>query len=99
MVGVAFPMGTIFVNVVGSFVMGIVVEVIVHKFDGSTALRSFFATGVLGGFTTFSAFSLDFAQLFERGEYGLAMTYLTVSVVGSILALFAGLAMARMALQ
>jgi CrcB protein len=99
MVGVAFPVGTLFVNVVGSFVMGIVVEIILHKFDGSTALRSFFATGVLGGFTTFSAFSLDFAQLFERGEYGLAMTYLTVSVVGSILALFAGLAMARMALQ
>lgn len=99
LVGIAFPAGTLVVNVLGSFLMGIAVEVIVHKFEGSTAMRAFIATGVLGGFTTFSAFSLDFAQLFERGEYGLAMIYVTVSVVASIVALFAGLAMARMALQ
>jgi CrcB protein len=99
LVGVAFPAGTLFVNVLGSFLMGLVVEAIVMRYDGSTALRAFIATGVLGGFTTFSAFSLDFAQLFERGEYGLAMVYLIVSVVASIVALFAGLSVARMALQ
>lgn len=99
LVGVGFPAGTLFVNVAGSFVMGILIEVIVHKLDGSTALRAFAATGVLGGFTTFSAFSLDFAQLFERGEHGMAVAYLVASVVGSIAAVFAGLGMARVVLQ
>jgi CrcB protein len=57
--------------------------------------RLFLATGVLGGFTTFSAFSLDAALLFERGQPGLAAIYVLASVIGSIAALFAGLALVR----
>jgi CrcB protein len=96
--GTAFPAGTLFVNVAGSFLMGIIVEIILHRFDGSPELRTFAATGVLGGFTTFSAFSLDFALLLERGDHGLAAVYLIASVAASIVALFAGLGIARMAL-
>ena len=96
--GLAFPVGTLFVNVVGSFLMGVLVEVVLQRFDGSPELRTFAATGVLGGFTTFSAFSLDFALLFERGEYGLAIIYMVASVTASIVALFTGLMVARMAL-
>lgn len=98
MFGLAFPVGTLFVNVVGSFLMGVLVEVVLQRFDGSPELRTFAGTGVLGGFTTFSAFSLDFALLFERGEYGLAIIYMVASVTASIVALFTGLMVARMAL-
>lgn len=88
-----FPLAIITVNVLGSFLMGVFVVVAAQK--GLTALNPFVMTGVLGGFTTFSAFSLEAVTLFERGDYGAAGLYVGLSVVLSIAALVAGLALAR----
>jgi fluoride exporter len=93
--GVGFPWGTLAVNIAGSLAMGLVIGLAASKFQLTNELRVFVATGVLGGFTTFSAFSLDFALLFERRDYGLAGLYLAGSVGLSILALFAGLYLVR----
>jgi CrcB protein len=93
--GVGFPWGTFAVNIVGSLAMGLVIGLAASKFQLTNELRVFAATGILGGFTTFSAFSLDFALLFERRDYGLAGLYLAGSVGLSILALFAGLYLVR----
>lgn len=93
--GVNFPWGTFAVNILGCFIMGLVVALGAHKFNMTSEMRVFIATGLLGGFTTFSAFSLDFALLFERKELGLAGLYLAGSVGLSILALFAGLHLVR----
>jgi fluoride exporter len=89
--GPNFPWGTVAVNVIGSFVMGAFIELLARRWQGSAELRLFVATGILGGFTTFSAFSLDFAVLWERGAGGQAIAYAAGSVVVSLLALFAGL--------
>jgi CrcB protein len=76
--------------------MGIFIEVLARRFGGaSNELRLFVATGILGGFTTFSAFSLDVAVLWERGAALHALAYVLASVVGAILALFLGLWLAR----
>lgn len=93
--GLGFPWATVAVNLVGCFAMGLFVEWLARVAGGSTALRLFVTTGVLGGFTTFSAFSLDFATLFERGALGPAFAYLLLSVVGSLAGVFAGLAVGR----
>lgn len=87
--------GTLAVNIVGSFAMGVLAAYLALKGEVAQPWRLFLATGVLGGFTTFSAFSLDTALLFERGELGLSALYVGVSVVGSIAALFAGLWIVR----
>jgi CrcB protein len=89
--GLGFPWGTLTVNIAGSFLMGTLIALGAHKFHLSNEMRVLVATGILGGFTTFSAFSLDFVFLFERKDYGLAAFYLAGSVGFSILALFAGL--------
>lgn len=94
-----FPWSTFIVNVVGSFLMGVLVEVIALRHAASPELRTFLLTGVLGGFTTFSAFSLDFAALVERKASGVAALYVASSVTLAILALFAGLHIARQVLQ
>ena len=96
--GTAFPWGTLTVNIVGSFLMGVVVELIALKFSASQELRAFFAVGILGGFTTFSSFSLDAAFLFERGEFGSAMLYVLSSALGGLFALFAALYLVRQVL-
>jgi len=95
--GTTFPLGTLTVNVVGSFLMGAIAGWLAFRAgEGwSQPLRLFLATGILGGFTTFSAFSLDTALLWERGEAGLALGYVTASVILSILGLAAGLALVR----
>ena len=93
--GPGFPWGTLFVNVAGCLAMGVLVELIARKFGASQEVRLIVATGILGGFTTFSAFSLDAAVLWERGSQGLAALYVGASVAGSIAALFAGLWLAR----
>lgn len=93
--GAVFPWGTLTVNIIGSFAMGLFIEILARKLNASQEVRLFVATGVLGGFTTFSAFSLDVAVLWERGAAGPAAAYVSVSVVVSILALFAGLWLAR----
>ena len=86
-------------NVLGCFLMGIVVEAVALKFSVSQEMRAFLTTGVLGGFTTFSAFALDFAVLTERKANVLAWGYLGASVVLSVFALFAGLWLMRNVLQ
>lgn len=93
--GTAFPWGTLTVNVVGSLAMGLIVAWFAFKGDASQHWRLFLTTGILGGFTTFSAFSLDVALLYERGEVGLAALYVLLSVAVSIAGLFAGLALVR----
>ena len=93
--GTAFPYGTMTVNVVGSLVMGLLAAYFAFRGDASQHWRLFLTTGILGGFTTFSAFSLDVALLYERGELGLAALYVAVSVAASIAALFAGFALVR----
>ncbi|MCB1351376.1 MAG: fluoride efflux transporter CrcB [Rhodobacteraceae bacterium] len=89
-VGNAFPWGTLCVNVVGSFIMGIAAMLLVRRSDlGLQHMAPFFMTGILGGFTTFSAFSLETVLLVERGRADLAFAYVAASVVLG-LAAFAG---------
>jgi len=93
--GPNFPWGTLAVNIFGSFAIGLLIELIARRLNASADMRLFLVTGLMGGFTTFSSFSLDFASLFERGDLGLAASYLIGSVVISLLAVFAGLAFGR----
>ena len=94
--GPAFPFGTLFVNVAGSFAMGLLIAWLALKAEGGGQnLRLFLATGVLGGFTTFSAFSLDAMVLWQRGEGAAALLYVALSVALSIAALAAGLWISR----
>ena len=92
--GSGFPYGTLAVNIVGSFAMGLLVALLA-RYGASGGTRLFLATGLLGGFTTFSAFSLEVALLWERGQAGLAALYVTLSVAAGIAALFGGLALVR----
>ncbi|AXS42637.1 fluoride efflux transporter CrcB [Breoghania sp. L-A4] len=95
LIGPGFPWGTVTVNVAGSFVMGLFIAWLARYSDllGGAAqdVRYLLATGLLGGFTTFSAFSLDFAVMWERGDLGLAGAYALASVLLSLSAVFAGL--------
>jgi CrcB protein len=93
--GPNFPWGTLTVNIVGSFAMGVFIEYLVRRVGVSAEIRLLVATGVLGGFTTFSAFSLDVAVFWERGANVTAALYIVTSVLFSIVALFAGLAVAK----
>ena len=95
LVGPAFPWGTMAINIAGSFAMGVFVELLARRFNASNELRLFVTTGILGGFTTFSAFSLDFAVLWEKGAAASALAYAFASVFGSLIAIFAGLWLAR----
>jgi len=94
LLGPAFPYATIAVNVVGCLVMGLLVAWLTGR-GGSETMRLFLATGLLGGFTTFSAFSLDFANMFQRGDIQGAMVYAVLSIGLSIMALFVGLALGK----
>lgn len=93
--GPAFPWGTLTVNVVGCFVIGVFAEMIVRRFDASPEMRLLLITGFLGGFTTFSAFSLDAISLFERGAAVSGAVYIVASVGLSMAAVIAGLALMR----
>ncbi|TCA30496.1 fluoride efflux transporter CrcB [Rhizobium leguminosarum bv. viciae] len=95
LMGPAFPWGTLAVNVVGCFVIGVFAELIARKFNASVELRLLLITGFLGGFTTFSAFSLDAISLFERGETVAGSIYIAASVGFSMAAVIAGLATMR----
>ena len=90
-----FPWGILTVNVVGGFAMGLIVELSALKLNLSPEVRAFLTTGILGGFTTFSAFSLDSALLIERGDWVSAGSYMVGSVVLSVSALFVGLWLVR----
>lgn len=95
--GLEFPWGTLVINVLGSGLMGLIAGWFAFKAGEawSQSARLFLTTGVLGGFTTFSAFSLDAILLWERGELGSAFLYITGSVVLSLVALVLGLALVR----
>ncbi len=95
LIGPGFPWGTMAINVAGSLAMGVFIELLARRSNASNELRLFVATGILGGFTTFSAFSLDFAVLWERGAILPAFGYALGSVIVSIVALFLGLWLAR----
>jgi CrcB protein len=96
-VGLNFPWATFTVNVTGSLLMGLLAGFLAFRGGGGLTqhARLFLATGVLGGYTTFSAFSLDTALLFERGATGEAVAYMLGSVALSVLGLFAGLWLVR----
>jgi CrcB protein len=95
--GFGFPFGTLIVNIVGSFLMGALAGYFAFRPGVGQHMRLFLTTGILGGFTTFSAFSLDAALLIERHSYGAAAGYMAGSVAASVGALFFGLAMFRSA--
>ena len=92
--GAGFPMGTMIVNVAGSFIMGIMAILLMERMQGS-ALIPFVMVGILGGFTTFSSFSLDAMILLEKGKMAAAASYVFGSVGLSIIALFTGFFFAR----
>jgi CrcB protein len=93
--GTVFPYGTLFINVVGSLAMGLIAEFFALKSGLPQHWRLFLTTGVLGGFTTFSAFSLEAALLYERGQLAGAAIYVVASVVLAIGALLTGMAIVR----
>ncbi|WP_064691714.1 fluoride efflux transporter CrcB [Rhizobium aegyptiacum] len=95
LMGPAFPWGTLAVNVVGCFVIGVFAELIARRFNASMELRLLLITGFLGGFTTFSAFSLDAISLFEGGNTVVGGVYIAASVGLSMVAVFTGLAIMR----
>ncbi len=96
MFGTAFPYGTLIINVLGSLAMGLIAEYFALKAGLPQRWRLFLTTGILGGFTTFSAFSLEAALLYERGQIAGSAIYVIASVVLAISALFAGMAIVRM---
>ena len=92
--GPGYPWGTLAVNLIGGLLMGLLAGALART-GGSEHSRLLLAVGVLGGFTTFSAFSLDAALMIETGAWAKALVYVLASVTGSILALFAGLYLVR----
>lgn len=93
--GSGFPWGTLLVNVLGSFIMGVLVELSALAWSPSPEIRALLVVGVLGGFTTFSTFSLDVGYLIERHQTAVAAVYAVASVALSVGALFLGLALMR----
>lgn len=93
--GPAFPYGTLFVNIAGGLLMGVMAELFLVKGGGSQEFRLFLTTGLLGGFTTFSAFSLDAALMWQRSDYMALGSYVVASVLLSIAALFLGMGIVR----
>lgn len=93
--GTGFPWGTLIINITGSTVMGLIAGYLAFKGGASQPWRLFLMTGVLGGFTTFSAFSLDAMLLYERGQILLATAYVLGSVVLSLVGIAGGLALIR----
>jgi len=95
LLGHGFPYGTLTVNILGSFLMGLLIAIFAHYWQPSENMRMFIVTGFLGAFTTFSTFSLDFANLWERQAYLHGALYLGGSVILSIAGLFAAMALVR----
>ena len=95
LLGYGFPYGTFIVNIVGSFVMGLFVGYFSLRPGIPQHARLFLTTGLLGGFTTYSTFSLDTALLIERHEYWLAAAYVAGSFAAGLIALFAGMSLLR----
>ncbi|MGY4397399.1 CrcB protein [Sphingomonas sp. UYAg733] len=93
--GPSYPWGTLAVNLIGGFLMGALVGTLARLSVPGENWRLLLAVGVLGGFTTFSAFSLDTVLMLQRGDLSMAAIYVLASVIGSVAALFAGLALTR----
>ena len=94
--GPQFPWGTFVVNVAGSLMIGLLVEAVARALNQSAEMRMFMVTGFLGGFTTFSSFSLDAMTMIERGDVLHAVAYIAASLLLALIAVFAGLAIGRM---
>jgi len=94
--GPGFPWGILIVNIVGCFIMGVIAELAALTWNMSPEMRAFLTTGILGGFTTFSAFALDTAVLTQKGDMTNALLYVGGSVGGSVMALFLGLYVVRL---
>ncbi|HZG27878.1 MULTISPECIES: fluoride efflux transporter CrcB [Agrobacterium] len=95
LLGLGFPWATLSINIIGSLLMGILTEIFVMRTGLPQELRLFLTTGILGGFTTFSTFSLDAVGLWERGETSAAILYASASVILAFIAVFAGMALVR----
>ena len=95
LMGPGYPWGTLAANIIGGLVMGLLVGWLAFRVSGGEHLRLFLAVGVLGGFTTFSSFSLEAMRMIETKAYSMALGYISASVVFSILAVFIGLVIAR----
>ncbi|MFH1806321.1 MAG: fluoride efflux transporter CrcB [Pseudomonadota bacterium] len=93
--GTGFPWGTLTVNIAGSFLIGLLIEIGALKWSFGPEMRAFMITGFLGAFTTFSTFSLDFATLYDRGNLALAAIYVAVSVGLGIIGFFGAMILAR----
>lgn len=93
--GGGFPFGVLFVNLTGSFLIGLGAELLARRFGAAPELRLLLLTGFLGGYTTFSTFSLDAIVLYERGEIPAAILYVLVSVIVGLAAVVAGVALGR----
>lgn len=95
--GPGFPWGTLAVNLSGGLLMGVIAAVLARHGAGGEPVRLFLGVGILGGFTTFSAFSLEAANMLNRGDVAIAALYALASVIGSVLLLFLGLWIGRAA--
>lgn len=93
--GHGFPWGTVIVNILGSLLMGLLIDIMARRWSAPPEARVFLVTGLLGAFTTFSTFSLDVVTLYERGALAAAAAYVVGSVVVGVLALFVGLWLGR----
>ena len=96
--GTDFPWGTLAVNVLGALVIGVLIEVFALRFSVSEQMRFFLVTGFLGGFTTFSAFSLEAASMIERGDFISCAAYIAASVAGTIILVLASMWFVRQVL-
>lgn len=96
--GLSFPFGTLAVNIIGSFILGALTEIMALSWSVSQETRAFLVVGILGSFTTFSAFSLDAVYLFERGETTTAAIYVAASVILAIAAFVLGMKLFRLLL-
>lgn len=95
LLGPNYPWGTLTVNLVGGLLMGLLVGALARMTLPGETWRLFLAVGVLGGFTTFSSFALETVNLIERGDWSVALGYALLSLIGSVVAVFAGLGIAR----
>lgn len=93
--GSGFPWGTWIANLLGGLLMGVLAGTLARSADGAEPLRLFLGVGVLGGFTTFSAFSLETYNMLVRGDYMMAVAYAVSSVTGALLLLFLGILLTR----
>jgi CrcB protein len=97
LIGPGFPWGTWFINLSGGLLMGLLAGILARAASPSgEGWRLLIGVGVLGGYTTFSSFSLEAANMIQRGDWGAALFYVASSAIGAILMLFAGLGLARM---